>query len=139
MPQHHLQRARTFGKAPVREPCAPTGVAVVRVRLLKSGFVEGEQSMRDRPLSESCMWGLSMEGFERPQGHEMPDVGYSVAFELFDLVALCNAAESVGRGNMVWLGWEAGLAGEVQKNDRQNMPIRLTLHCVHKKGRSGIV
>ena len=45
-----------------------------------------------------------MEGFERPKGHAMPDVGYSVGFELFDLVVLCIAAESVGQGNMVWLG-----------------------------------
>ena len=99
------------------------------------------QSEEARPSpSESSMWGLSMEGFERPQGHEMPDVGHSVAPELCDLVALCNAADSVGRGNMVWLGWNAGFAGEVKKKPTDKT-FQFGSHCVAftKKGAQALL
>ena len=65
--------------------------------------------------SEGSLHGVSLEGLERQEGHTMPFGVDGVAPEICDMIALCNAAHTVGRGDMVWLGWNAGFAGE-EKN-----------------------
>ena len=74
------------------------------------------------------MWGLSMEGFERPQGHEMPDVGYSVAFELFDLVVLCIAADLWVRGT--WFGWDEMPVLPAKCRKTTDKTFQFGSHCI---------
>ena len=79
--------------------------------------------------SESSLQGVVLEGLERQHGHEMPSGPQTVAPEVCDLVALCNAAHTVGRGDMVWLGWNAGFAGEKKKNPTDKL-FQFGSHCI---------
>ena len=80
-------------------------------------------------FSESSLHGVSLEGLERRTGHEMPFGVDGVAPEVCDLVALCNAAHTVGRGDMVWLGWNAGFAGEKKKKPTDKL-FQFGSHCI---------
>ena len=84
--------------------------------------------------SEGFLHGVSLEGLERQEGHTMPFGMDGVAPEICDMIALCNAAHSVGRGDMVWLGWNAGFAGEKKNRQTNSFSSAPTASPSRKRG-----
>ena len=82
-------------------------------------------------FSEISLHGVSLEGLERRTGHEMPFGVEGVAPEVCDLVALCNAAHTVGRGDMA--GLECRFCrGKEEETDGQTVSVRFTLHRLYQ-------
>ena len=86
--------------------CVEATTTANKVRMDKAALEEREKSQASSqpPTEQERVGPIFDERTVKPARHRFSDVSP----ELVDMVKLCNAADRVGGGGFVWLGWNKG-------------------------------